>query len=284
MTTTRWLLRGMAATLVAAAAPAWAQGRLDADAARILGGTYSPDCANPAAPRARVTAATLTVEQGSERMTGRNVQAAAAFFGASPPANYRTVLLGEVQGQQQLQFILFQDAAGYFLTLDGDPKVRAALGRTLLGLRYRQCGGSAKAGAPPPQVAAAPRPAQGGPAGATPPLETMTAAGLLMDPKFKAAWYQALGPRAKEPWLGQLDGPSTETKRVRVDGAEYFLGVACKNRDCGDNSMVVLYLQPRGVVYGYLHERGRATLVGNPPSAVAAELGRLWRKEWRQQN
>jgi hypothetical protein len=283
----RWISCIAVAAAYVVSAAAWSQGRLDADSLRAFGGTYSPNCSNPQAPRAHVTAAALMVEQGNQRMTGGNVQAAASFLGPSPPPNYRTVLLGEVRGQQ-LQFILFQDAAGYYLTLDGDQRVRAALGKTLLGHRYRQCGVSAKAPATsPPPAAAAPRSApaaSGAPAGEIPPLDTMTAPGLLMDPKFKAAWHRALGPKAREPWLGELDGPSPDTKKVRVDGAEYFLGAACKNRDCSDNSLVVLYSEPRGVVYGHIHERGRVTRVGGPPPAVASELERLWRDQWRKQN
>jgi len=287
----RWLASAAATVTLVAAPPAWSQGRLDAAAMKAFGGTYSPDCKSSGAPRAVITAATLVVEQGSQRMSGGNVQSAAAFLGPSPPPNYRTVLLGDVRGQQ-LQFILFQYSTGYYLTLDGDQRLRAALGK-LLGYRYRHCGGLvAKAAAPPP-TAAAPRaapsaPASGAaaaaPAGAIPPLDTMTAGGLLMDPKFKAAWHRALGPKAREPWLGELDGPSPDTSKVQVDGAEYFLGAACKNHDCSDNSLVVLYSQPRGVVYGYINERGGVTRVGGPPPAVAAELERLWRKQWRQRN
>ncbi len=286
----RSLVLTAAAAACVAAPPAWSQGRLDAAAVKAFGGTYSPDCKKPGAPRAVITAAALMVEQGNQRMSGGNVQAAAAYLGPSPPPNYRTVLLGDVRGQQ-LQFIVFQDGAGYYLTLDGDQRVRAALGK-LLGYRYRHCGGVAKAAAPPPTTAA-PRaapsaPASGAaataPAGAIPPLDTMTAAGLLMDPKFKAAWHRALGAKAREPWLGELDGPSPDTKKVRVDGAEYFLGAACMNHDCSDNSLVVLYSEPSGVVYGYIYERGRATRVGGPPPSVAVELERLWRKQWRQQN
>ena len=290
MNAIRWLVAAAAAAACIASSPTWSQGRLDAAALKAFGGTYSPDCSNPGAPRARITAAALMVEQGNQRMSGGNVQAAAAFLGPSPPPNYRTVLLGDVRGQQ-LQFIVFQDASGYYLTLDGDQRVRAALGK-LLGYRYRQCGGTAQAAAPPP-TATAPRPAPTAPAtraapaappAGTPPLDTMTAGGLLMDPKFKAAWHQALGAKASEPWLGELDGPSPNTSKVQVDGAEYFLGAACKNRDCSDNSLVVLYSQPRGVVYGYIYERGRTTRVGGPPPGVAVELERLWRKQWRQQN
>jgi len=290
MNALRPLVIAAAAAACFASAPAPAQGRLDAASMKAFGGTYSPDCKNPGAPRAIVTAAALMVEQGNQRMSAGNVQSAASFLGPSPPPNYRTVLLGDVRGQQ-LQFILFQDGAGYYLTLDGDQRVRAALGK-LLGLRYRHCGGLGRAAAPPP-TAAAPRATPSAPtagagaaalAGAIPPLDTMTAAGLLMDPKFKAAWHRALGPRAREPWLGALDGPSPDTSKVRVDGAEYFLGAACMNHDCGDNSLVVLYSQPRGVVYGYINERGRVTRVGGPPPAVATELERLWRQQWRKQN
>ena len=31
------------------------------------------------------------------------------------------------------------------------------------------------------------------------------------------------------------------------------------------------------------YERGKSTLIGEPPPAVAAELPKLWKIEWRQQ-
>jgi hypothetical protein len=36
-------------------------------------------------------------------------------------------------------------------------------------------------------------------------------------------------------------------------------------------------------VYGTIYEKGKTTLIGDPPPAVAAKLGKLWKKEWRSQ-
>jgi hypothetical protein len=44
----------------------------------------------------------------------------------------------------------------------------------------------------------------------------------------------------------------------------------------------LLYSVAQGVVYGKIVQQRRATLIGTPPPAVAAELDRLWIAEWRQ--
>jgi len=61
------------------------------------------------------------------------------------------------------------------------------------------------------------------------------------------------------------------------------LAAVCKNHDCADNNTVLLYSASKGVVYGTIYERGKSTLTGEPPPAVAAELPKLWKIEWRQQ-
>ncbi len=106
---------------------------------------------------------------------------------------------------------------------------------------------------------------------------------LLLDPKSKAAYFKALGPLAREPWLARLDGPSPENKRVTVAGASYVQVGVCKNHDCQDNSALFLYSAERNVLYGFVAIRGRAGLIGAPPPAVAAELPKMWKKEWRKQ-
>jgi hypothetical protein len=61
------------------------------------------------------------------------------------------------------------------------------------------------------------------------------------------------------------------------------LSAFCKNRDCGENNAVLLYSASQGILYGTIYENGKSTLIGNPPSTVAAELPKLWKIEWRQQ-
>lgn len=114
-------------------------------------------------------------------------------------------------------------------------------------------------------------------------LTELSAAGLLYDPKAKAAYYKALGLLTKEPWLAKLDGPSPQNRAVKVAGDDFVLLAACKNRDCADNNTVLLWAGAPDLVYGKVYQRGRSTLIGAPPPAVATELDRLWKQEWRSQ-
>lgn len=114
-------------------------------------------------------------------------------------------------------------------------------------------------------------------------LDELGAAGLLFDPKAKSTYYKALGPLSKEAWLAKLDGPSPQNKRIKVAGADYFLVSVCKNRDCENHSTVLLYSQAQDVVYGRVYQRGKSTLIGSPSPAMASELDKLWKSEWRSQ-
>lgn len=262
----------MVVGLLAASAPAWAQSGLDAETLKLYGGTYSADCSSAAAPRLRVASDTLAVERGNKRLTGRNVQASYSFFGQSPPPDYQVALLSDVRPGLQMLFIVYRDKSGQYITLDGDTKVQAALGRDLLGRKYRSCNPATNVAPRLPAPAASKAPAD---AVIGPPE-------LLLDPKFKSIYYKALGAKVKEPWLAQLDGPAPPVKKISVAGTEYLLASACKNHDCGDNNTVLLYSPVQGVVYGKILQQGRASLLGAPPAAIAVELDRLWAAEWRQ--
>jgi hypothetical protein len=113
-------------------------------------------------------------------------------------------------------------------------------------------------------------------------LTELTAAGLLYNAQAKAAYTKALGPLVKQPWLAKLDGPSREYRPVKVAGTDYMLGGTCKNHDCYDNTVVLLWAAP-DVVYGKVVQKGKSTLIGAPPPAVAAELDKLWAAEFRSQ-
>ncbi len=101
--------------------------------------------------------------------------------------------------------------------------------------------------------------------------------------KAKALYYKALGPLTKEPWLAKLDGPSSEGQAMKVADADYVMLYTCKNHDCYDNNVVLLWSGVQDVVYGKVNQRGKSTLIGNPPPAVAAELEKLWKKQFRSQ-
>ena len=138
-------------------------------------------------------------------------------------------------------------------------------------------------------LAAGSAPAQAGPAANTAKvfngysLTELTAAGLLYNPQAKAAYHKALGPLVRQPWLAKLDGPSREYRPVQVAGADYMLGSTCKNHDCYDHTVVLLWSGVQNVVYGKVVQKGKSTLIGAPPPAVAAELDKLWMSEFRSQ-
>jgi hypothetical protein len=114
-------------------------------------------------------------------------------------------------------------------------------------------------------------------------LSQLTAAGLLYNAQAKATYHKALGPLVKEPWLARLDGPSREFRPVKVAGADFMLVGTCKNHDCYDNTILLLWSGMQNVVYGKVVQRGKSTLIGSPPPAVAGELQKLWKAEIRSQ-
>jgi len=105
----------------------------------------------------------------------------------------------------------------------------------------------------------------------------------LQEPAFKNAYMKALGPKANTPWLAKRDGPAPQDKFIEVAGHRYVMNSFCKNHDCNNNSAVILYSPEKKLVYGTIYEKGRTTLIGDPPAAVSGELAKLWKKEWRSQ-
>jgi hypothetical protein len=267
---------GLAALLASLGAAA--QG-IDAETLRRYGGSYAADCGRPGAPRLRVAADALVVEQGNQRMTGRNAMSAYSFFGNSPPKDFQVALTSEVRGGPQMIFMVYADRAGPYIRLDGEPKVAAALGKALMAPKYRRCDGAALAQAPAPAAAAAPAPAQrAAPAGgaAVPHLGALAA-----DPAFRRAYLRALGPKAAERWLSRLDGPAPETREMVVGGVPYVVVAICKAHDCYDHSAVFLYSAAQQQVIGLIQQNGAKTLVG-APGALAPQLERLWQAEFRK--
>ena len=253
---------------LAASAPAWSQGKLDAQTMKAFGGTYMVDCGNNASAKATVFADALVFLNGDKRIAGSKPEAQAAFHGNSPPPEYRMMLASEALGGQLL-FEINQDKSGYYLKLDGDQKTMAAIGKPLSGQKFRRCDGTAK----PMQTAAAP----------VAKSKTKEAWEYLQEPAFKSAYAKALGPKVKTPWLAKRDGPSPQDKFVQVAGDKYVMNSFCKNHECNDNSAVLLYSPAKELVYGTFYEKGKTTLIGDPPAPVAAELATLWKKEWRSQ-
>jgi hypothetical protein len=263
----------LAALAVALAGPALAQ--WNAEAFRLYGGTYSADCANPAALKLRVDADALVIDNHGRTMTARQLEPSFSYFGQQSPPQFQVAIMSQLKGVEVV-FLVYRDKRGRYVDLQADARLMAALGlRPNDTTHYRDC----DAGRRQSDGAAA-----AGEARANARAERQAAAASpLADREFKRAYHGALGPKVRESWLATLDGPALDQKTVRVAGTEYVQIAFCKAHDCHDNNVLLLYSRASGTVYGVVFEAGRRrTLIGQPPAAVAAELDRLWRAEWRQ--
>jgi hypothetical protein len=261
--------------------PVNALGFQEAEAVKLYGGTYSTDCANPAAPRA-ILGETLKVEYGNKRMTGENIMATATYFDPQPPPNHVSVLLGEVRGSggSRLIFVVNRDKNGLYIELMGeDAKVenalKAVLGMAQFKAKYRDCDAASRTWMNTP----APSAAQAAPAS-----DSVQNWDYVGDRKFKQLYHKALGSKSKIPWIARLDGPSSGGKEVSVAGVTYWQIAVCKPHDCADNNLILIYDRNAKIVYGLINERGNQSLFGRPSTTMKAELERLWKSEWRQGN
>jgi hypothetical protein len=251
------------ASVVAAAVSASAQAPIDPLTLKLYGGIYSSDCNVSTAPRLRLASDTLIFQAGNRRITGRNVQLAASLFGSSPPPDFEFAFSSDVIKGVGLMFIVYRDPAGQYITLDGHPRVKAAIGTPLYEQKYRRCGGPTNA--VPPAVSDARRPES---------IEGPWT--LLVDSRFKSTYYAALGSRIKQDWLARLDGPSQPLEKVVIGGKEYTFASVCKAHECGDNNAVLLYSPAQNVVFGKIVEQRRSVVLGEPPPQILSELERLW--------
>lgn len=264
-------------------APAWAQGKIDQKLMQPYLGVLAPDCSNYMLPQLKNLGDSLVVQDGGKAvLTGRNVKPAPTYFGATPPAEFETAFTSEVAGGEALVFVFYRNASGLFAAVEGGPKVMAALPAAFKGKRARHCdpnrnAAPGTAAGPSVQAKADPNKFNGY------ALTELSASGLLFNKKAKETYYKALGPLNKEPWLAKLDGPSSENMAVKVAGADYVKLYTCKNHDCFENNVVLLYSGAQDVVYGKVYQKGKSTLIGSPPPAVAAELETLWKKQFRSQ-
>lgn len=254
----------VALALLGTISVASAQGNVDQKLAMRYGGVLAPECANYLLPQLLYPGDSLVVRVGGKAVvTGRNVKAVPTYFGAAPPPEFETALTSDVAPGEKLVFVFYRNASGLFAAVEGSPKVIAAVPEALKGKRVRHCD---------PNRNAVP--------GAKPPEEIYPGV-LLKDARFKRPYVQALGPLASEPWLMRMDGPADAVKKVQVAGAEYQLLTVCKNHDCYDNNLVLLYGAATQTVYARVLQRGRSSLLGSPPGPVAAELERLWKSTYR---
>ena len=269
--------------LLATSSVAWAQSKSDIQRMLPWLGVLAPDCSNYKLPQLINLGDSLVVRDGGkEVLTGRKVKQAPKHFGATPPPEFETAFTSEVAGGEALVFVYYRNASGLYAAVEGGPKVMAALPAAFKGTRSRHCDPNRNvapgaAAGPSAQAKADPNKFNGY------ALTELSAAGLLYNAKAKEVYYKALGPLVKESWLAKLDGPSSEGQAMKVANDDYVMLYTCKNHDCYDNNVVLLWSDMQKIVYGKVNQKGRSTLIGNPPPAVAAELEKIWKKQFRSQ-
>jgi hypothetical protein len=261
-------------TLVASAAACaldW-----DPQTARRYEGEFAADCHSPGAARLRVTYEAMELRRGSRSIKGRPLMLDLTFLGPSPPTNFDAALHAETPDRRELVLLVYLDRKGRHLEFVPDPSLLVELGLpTPDRTRYRDCdvARAARDGADWLEAQRRGLAAQREAAAADP----------LNDARFRRAFRRALAPRLGEPWLAERSGPSRGPETVNIAGVSYIQYAFCKPHDCFDNNVLLLYAKAAGLVYAIVFENGGSeTLFGSPPPAIAEELRRRWRVEFRQ--
>lgn len=244
-----------------------ANAALDPKTDRKVGGVFSSTCGDRSQVMIRLYGDVLDVERSGKAVNANRLQVSRAPPPGAPVADLKGRRERPGQGRPRFDHAdpLTHNAKGLFARIDGSDKALAPLGSGVVGQAIRHCDPNRNAlpGAPPPAAEVGPT-------------------ALLADPRFKALYVKALGPLARERWLARLDGPAPTNKKVKVAGQDYTTAAACKQHDCADNNMVLLYSATQGVVYAQVHMRGRDVALGGPTPQIAAEMAQLWKKEWRR--
>jgi len=138
MTSLRYPIAAVVLSVVASV-PASAQVRLDAATQKAITGTYSPDCGSATAPRLRVTADALIVEDGTRQVQATNLSSHTSFYARNPPPGFVTALLADVRPGLGITFEVFRTPTGYDITLGGHPTVMTSLGKLVTSQTYHRC-------------------------------------------------------------------------------------------------------------------------------------------------
>lgn len=226
------------------------------------GGTYSTDCADPRAPRIRITENEIVLERGSRQVRESEFSLVFSTFGQmTPPKGF------QVEFMSRLGFFVFKDRLGLYLDNLVDPDDPTAIA-ILAGdkRKFRDCDWATRKMPEPEEAATA---------------DTILVPGGIYellkkrDPTLMRAYRATMGRYLAEEWLAKFDGPQTSPTKMGIANVEYLVDGVCKPHDCADNNAVVLYDGAHGVVYAMVRLKARRPVVlGNPPPAVARELRR----------
>jgi len=134
---------GLMAWVCLATAPVAAQD-LRPESLALYGGTYSPDCDNPAAPRVRIAANGLEIANAGRAVRTRATMDSYTSFGAAPtspvPEGYKVEFIGD-----EFSLYVFEDAKGLFVPLhDYVPAAAPIVGAQAMKARFVRCAGALK--------------------------------------------------------------------------------------------------------------------------------------------
>jgi hypothetical protein len=126
--------------LAVAMAAAWSQ-PLSPEYIHRIGNIYAIDCSRTDSPRVRVSVQSFDIEIGNKRMRAMHPQdISLGMWGKNaPPDGFEGAFVGTVQPDVTVLFNLSRDKVGQYFTIEGHPKVEAALGKALLKQRFRRC-------------------------------------------------------------------------------------------------------------------------------------------------
>jgi hypothetical protein len=261
-----------------AAAPAWSQARFKSDVMRNFGGVYASSCGNPSGPRLRVAWDALVVEHGDKRIVGRNVQADTRYNGAAAQLpHFQVALTSTLRSGAKLDFVVLEEKSIVNITLQADPKLQQALGKTILAAKYHRCSND-KPGNKGEE--AADETHDGSQATLPEPMSDIEK--MLLNPQFKATYTRALGPLVRDRWLARLEGPRPPMRREHIAGTEYVVIAVCKPHFCTNYNAALLYAPQQNLLYGKVFQLGSSTHLGEPPPMVQTRLDALWAEQWLQ--
>ena len=105
---------------------------------------------------------------------------------------------------------------------------------------------------------------------------------LKKHPAYKQAYERMLaGQHGVPDWARTAAAVATPAAVLNLNGVEYEFHQLCKPHDCHDYNVLFLYAPQRNVLYAQVHQKGQVTLLGDPPRAEAAALGKLWTAQFR---
>lgn len=134
--------RPLVSLLLAGALAHSAEARLSSGDMASFGGDWSSQCGSAVAPTLRVEEDKLMFSNSPQQIAGTDPVASRSYFGQNPPQGHRAVLIGQAPNNTELLFIVNGVGKKAFITVDGSPAVRSALGPRWLAEKFRHCEGA----------------------------------------------------------------------------------------------------------------------------------------------